>query len=197
MTFSWVHWLIIISAAINLLGAFAYIRDTVAGRTKPNRVSWLMWTLAPFIGTAAAYAAGADFWSALRIFIVGFPPLLILITSFLNGQSYWRLNSFDLLCGALSLLALLIWGFADSPRSAVLLAVIADGFACLPTVIKAWRYPETETGSAYIASFVGAIIVIPAVPLWNIENAAFQIYLLIGNALLLFCVYRKWFGFGK
>jgi hypothetical protein len=64
-------------------------------------------------------------------------------------------------------------------------------FAALPTVIKAWRYPETETGLTYLASFVSVVLVIPSIPVWNIENSAFQIYLLLVNTLLLVAVYRK------
>ncbi len=64
MTFN--HWLVILSAGTSLAAAYAYIRDTVAGRSKPNRVSWFMWALAPFVGTAAALGAGADTWATLR-----------------------------------------------------------------------------------------------------------------------------------
>lgn len=186
-----IHWLVVISALISVMGAYAYIRDTVAGRTKPNRVSWSMWALAPLIGTAAAIASNADLWAVVRIFLAGFLPLLVLIATFCNPQSYWRLTAFDITCGVFSLIALAVWGAADSPRTAILLAALADGFACIPTIIKAWKYPETETGVAYIASFVSVVLVIPSIPIWNIENSAFQVYLLIANAVLLFCVYRK------
>ena len=84
-----------------------------------------------------------------------------------------------------------VWGIIDAPRLVILLAAIEDGFACLPTLKKAWQYPETETGLAYIMSFIAVLIVIPSIPVWNIENASFQIYLLIANTLLLFAVYRK------
>ncbi|MCB0310251.1 MAG: hypothetical protein KDD42_03385, partial [Bdellovibrionales bacterium] len=91
--------------------------------------------------------------------------------------------------------ALIFWGLADSPRMAILLAASGDGLASLPTVIKAWKYPETETGVTYIASFVSVILVVPSIPEWNIENSAFQVYLLIANALLLIAVYRKKLSF--
>lgn len=34
----------------------------------------------------------------------------------------------------------------------------------------------------------------PPIPRWNIENSAFQVYLLVANAFLLFAVYRKCLG---
>lgn len=188
---NYTHWLVILSILISLGGSFAYIRDTLAGRTKPNRVSWLMWSLAPLIGTGAALSAQADWWVTIRTFLAGFLPLLVFIASFINSKSYWKLTLFDIACGACSVLALIVWLLINSPELAILLAVIGDGFAILPTIKKAWKFPETETGLAYIGGFISTILIFPSVPVWNIENSAFQIYLLVANLLLLLAVYRK------
>ena len=192
---SFVHWLVIVSVLVSISGATAYIRDTLAGKSKPNRISWSMWALAPLIGTAAALSAHADIWVTIRIFLAGFLPLLVLIASFINPQSYWKLSTFDFLCGACSILALIVWGAIDSPRSAILLAAIGDGFASLPTLRKTWNHPETETRWTYIASLIAVLLILPSIPNWNIENSAFQVYLLIVDALLLFALYRKRLGF--
>jgi len=187
------HWLVVLSAVIMIAGAYAYIRDTIKGKTKPNRVTWFMWALAPLIGAGAAWSSDADGWATIRIFLAGFFPLVVFIASFANRQSYWKITPFDLLCGALSLVALLFWVIADSPRTAILLAASADGLASLPTLIKTWRYPETETGLTYVAGLISIILVIPSISVWNVENAAFQVYLLIVNSLLVLSVYRKKF----
>ena len=84
---SGVHWLVILGALISVGGAFAYIRDTLAGKTKPNRVTWTMWAVAPLIGTFAAVASNADLWATARIFLAGFIPLLVVGASFFNRQS--------------------------------------------------------------------------------------------------------------
>jgi hypothetical protein len=152
-----------------------------------------MWAMAPLIGTAAALSSGADIWATVRVFLGGFLPLIIFLVSFINPKSYWELTMFDVLCGALSIVALIAWLLVDSPRTAILLAALGDGFACLPTIRKAWQHPETETGVTYIASFASVLIILPSIPVWNIENSAFQIQLLIANACLLFSVYRKRF----
>lgn len=191
---SFVHLLVIISAFISIVGAYFYIKDTLNGKSKPNRVTWGMWALSPLIGAVAALSAHADFWATIRIFLAGFLPLLVFIASFINSKSYWKLTFFDFLCGACSVLALLVWGITSSPTLAILLAATGDMFATIPTIRKAWSYPQTETGLTYLASFVSILIIIPSIPKWNIENSAFQIYLFIINAFLLFVVYRKRFG---
>jgi len=188
---NYTHWLVILSGLISITGAYAYIRDTLSGKTRPNRVSWIMWAIAPLVGTVAAISAGADLWATFRVFFSGFLPLIVFGASFVNPKSFWKLTLFDIFCGICSLLALIILIFTHSPRAAILLAALGDGFALLPTLRKAWTNPETETGLTYILSLISTIVVLPSIPIWNIENSAFQIYLLVANTLLIFSIYRK------
>jgi len=188
---TWSHWLVILSVLISTGGVFTYIKNTLKGKTQPNRVSWFLWAASPIIGTAAALYAHADVWATIRVFLAGFFPLLVFIISFINPKSYWKLTSFDFICGLCSVIALIVWGVIDSPRLAILFAATGDGFASIPTIRKAWRHPETETGLAYLASFVSLLLIIPSIPKWDIQNSAFQIYLLAANAILFFAVYRK------
>jgi len=191
---AFVHWLVLLSACISIGGATAYIRDTLKGTTKPNRVSYFLWACAPILGGGAAISAGADVWATVRVFISGLIPLIVLLASFVNKQSYWKLTLFDYFCGAFAVFALGLWWLADSPVLAILFLAIADGFAALPTIIKAWKYPETETKIMYVAGLVAVLLVLPSIPVWNIENSAFQIYLLLANIALIVAVYRKQIG---
>ena len=184
------HILVIISAILMIIGGLACVRDTLSGKTKPNRVSWFLWALAPLISVGAALSSDADIWPTVRVIIGGIVPATVFLASFVNRESYWKLTRFDLSCGALSLLALLFWLLADSPLIAILLATTSNTLASIPTMVKAWKYPETETKLIYITSFISTLIILPSIPVWNIENSAFQISLLITTSILLFAIYR-------
>jgi hypothetical protein len=186
--------LVIVSAILLLWGGYVYFRDTLAGRTKPNRVTWFLWALAPLVSLGAAFSADADNWASVRVLVGGVVPAIIFLGSFVNRNSYWRLARFDWLCGGLSLTALLFWQFANSPLIAVLLATAANAFASIPTFIKAWNFPETESRLIFITSFLSAILIIPAIPVWTIANSAFQIGLMVTTGALLLAIYRKDFG---
>ena len=185
------HILVIISIFISLSGAYSYIIDTIKGNTKPNRVSWIMWTLAPMIGVGAAIQAGGDLWSVVRIFMAGFTPLLVIIFSFLNKNSYWKITLFDALCGAMSLIALFFWIGLENFKYAILIAVIADIFASIPTLIKSWKYPETETVTVYITSLINGLITVPAIVKFDVINSSFQLYLIIINIVLILIIKRN------
>ena len=191
MTFA--HFLVLVGIGLSVIANSAYIRDTLKGVTKPNRVTWFMWALAPLVGSIIAFYSGADPWVTSRVFIAGALPLLVFLVSFINTQSYWKLTQFDVLCGLLSLLAFFLWLLTRQSGLAIILAITADVFASIPTLIKAWNHPETETGIAYVLYSLSFIIVLPAIPVWNVENAGFQIYLLFINTLLTVFVYRKRF----
>ena len=195
MTFP--HSLVIISTLLMLWGGYAYFRDTLAGRTKPNRVSWFLWVLAPLVSLGAAFSVDADIWASVRVLVGGVVPGVIFLGSFFNRKSYWKLTWFDWFCGGLSLTALLFWQLASSPLIAVLLATAANTFASIPTFIKAWNFPETETRLIFINSFLSAVLIIPAIPVWNIANSAFQIGLMLTTGAFLVAVYRKNLGIKK
>jgi len=70
------QYLVIGGALLNLLGAVAYIRDTLQGKTKPNRVTWSLWAAVPMIAVAAAVSDGVT-WAIVPVFMSGVNPLLI------------------------------------------------------------------------------------------------------------------------
>ena len=180
-----------ISISLSAVGTWNYARDTIRGTTKPNRVTWFMWALAPITASFVSFWSGGDGWSALKVFSAGFFPLVIFIVSFYNSQSYWKLGIFDLVCGVLSLAAFAVWLSVSQTAIAVALAILGDLFASLPTLAKAFKSPETETGIGYVCYGLSFIPSLFALSVWDFENASFQVYLAGLNVFLVFFIYRK------
>ncbi|MGA9856518.1 MAG: hypothetical protein WBQ18_01580 [Solirubrobacteraceae bacterium] len=175
----------ILGALITLTGSVAYARDTVRGRTQPNRVTWSLWALAPMIAFAAELAqhVGLD---ALLTFAVGFGPLIVVIASFMDPRAYARLTGFDILCGVLSLAALVGWAVTRSGNVAILLSLLADSLGAIPTFRKALRDPASESANAFIGSAVGAAITLLTIPAarWGFASCAFPAYILVADSTL-------------
>lgn len=184
------QYLVFLGAAVNMYGAFAYIRDTVRGKTKPNRVTWLMWAVAPLIATVAALSNGVG-WAVLPVFMAGFVPLLVFIASFINPNSYWKLGALDYVCGLFSALALVLWGITKEPNIAIVFAIASDGLAAFPTLVKSWKHPETESAIVYTTGLFNALTSFAAIKLWGFSELAFPIYLVIATSSLTVAVWRE------
>ncbi|MCL2451882.1 hypothetical protein FWD20_03390 [Candidatus Saccharibacteria bacterium] len=184
------EYIVFFGAGLSLMASAGYIIDTIKGKTKPNRVSWLIWATAPIIGAIAAVSNGVT-WAILPTFMAGFGPVLVLAVSFLNKKSYWKLGGGDYLCGVLAILALVLWGLTKNPNVAILLSILADLFAAIPTLVKSWRHPETETGWAYILYMLNQITGFIAMTRWDFSEASFGIYLFVINFCIAVAIYRK------
>ncbi|HEX5447989.1 MAG TPA: hypothetical protein VFW90_02195 [Candidatus Saccharimonadales bacterium] len=174
---------VILGALINLAGTLAYVVHTLQGRTKPNRISWFMWTLAPFVAFAAELGEGVGL-QALVTFMAGFNPFLILLASFVNRKSVWKLTRFDFLCGALSLLGLLLWAITREGNIAIWFSIFADGLAAVPTIIKSYGEPESESWIGYFSGGFSAFIGLLTIKHWTFATYGFPVYILCVCALL-------------
>jgi hypothetical protein len=183
------QYIVILGGTANLFGAYSYIRDTIKGETQPNRVTWLMWAIAPLIATAAGLSKGVG-WAVLPVFMSGFVPLLVFLASWWDKKAYWKLTSFDYICGALSVLALVLWSITDEPMIAIIFAIASDAFAAVPTLVKSWRYPDSETVIAYITGFFNGLSSFAAVKAWSPAEIAYPIYLVTICSLLVLAVTR-------
>jgi hypothetical protein len=185
-----IQYLVLLGAVVSLIGISAYIKDTLRGKTKPNRVTWVLWSIAPLIATVAAISDGVR-WAVLPVFMTGFGPLLVLIASFVNKKSYWKITKLDYFCGLLSVLALVFWAITKDPVIAIIFSIASDGFAALPTLIKSWKFPETETGIAYLVTIFSASTSFAAIKIWTFSAYGFAVYTIIINILFSLFIYRK------
>lgn len=184
---------VLLAALFNIVGSLTYAINTIKGRTKPNRVTWFLWALAPLIAFSAQLDEGV-FWQAIMTFMVGFGPLLIFLASFINRKAYWEITKLDITCGAISVLALVLWLITGTGLIAILFSIFADLLAGVPTLIKAFRNPETEHHSVFRNGAISAGITLLTIKEWTAANYAFALYILL-ICLVLYLLIR--FELGK
>lgn len=190
------EWFVFVAAACSVAGAWSYGRDTLAGRTQPNRVSWALWGLAPMIAFAGQLSEGVGL-PALTTFMIGACPLVIFALSFANPAAYWAIGRRDLVCLGISLAALAGWALTRDGLVAIGLALIADFSAGLPTIVKAWRRPDTETPFAFGATALAAAITLASLQVWNFEAVAFPLLILCVSGTIFLLVRFPALGPGR
>lgn len=177
------HNFIIIGALLGATGSVAYLIDTVKGKVKPNRVSFLLWSIAPLIAFFAQINQGVGL-ASLMTFSTGFLPLTVFIASFVNKQAEWKLTRFDLICGILSLAGLVLWLITKVGNIAIFFSIVADGLAALPTIRKAYKYPDTEIAWPWIATVFGVVLTLLTLPTLTFANSGFILYILVVDLLI-------------
>ena len=171
---------VFIGAAIGLVGTLFYVRDTLKGLTQPNRVTWLMWFIAPMLAFADEVKQGVGLQS-LMTFVIGFGPLLVLIASFVNRNSVWEVGPFDVACGLASGAGLIVWLVTANDTVALASFMAADFLAGLPTLLKSWREPSSESVSAYLGGLINAMLTLTTVTVWTSAVVAFPIQIVLFN----------------
>ncbi|MDD5416324.1 MAG: hypothetical protein PHE48_05000 [Candidatus Daviesbacteria bacterium] len=174
---------VILGFVLQALGSLKYLIETIQGRIKPNKVSFFLWALAPMIAFAAEIKQGVGIQSLLT-FSVGFFPLLIFFASFLNKKAEWKLRPFDFICGGLSLVGLLLWYITQVGNIAIMFAILADGLAALPTIVKTYHYPETENGWLYLTGVIYALLTLLTIKTWVFAYYGFPLYILIVDLII-------------
>lgn len=184
---NWIY----LGALLNLIGSTTYVVHTLQGKTKPNRVTWFLWALAPLIAYGAMLGEGVSPVDGLMTFMVGFGPLMIFAASFVNKKSVWKISRFDIICGSLSLLGIVLWFIFREGWFAILFSILADGLALLPTLVKAWREPESESYLVFFNGALSAAITLLAIKTYDFEHVGFPIYIFIVCALLALIIKFK------
>jgi hypothetical protein len=179
-----VLWLVPI---LSLIGSGNYSYAVLRGRAKPNRVTWVLWALAPLIAFAAEIHAGVGLQSLLT-FMSGFGPLLVVVASFFSHKAVWKLTKFDYVCGGLSILGLALWLITRHGDIAIIFAIMADGLAGLPTIAKSFTNPDSESPLVFMLGAVCGALTLLTVKDWTIANAAFATYIMLVCIVLVLLV---------
>ena len=173
----------IYGAVIGSLGGFYYLYETLVGKAQPNRITWLLWGIFPMVIFAAQRAQGVEgiSWAS---FVAGLTPMLIVAASFFNKQAFWKSEPRDYCLMAAAIIGIILWAITANPNLALLFSLLADMLASLPTLIKSYRHPHSESWVAYAISAFGFGMCLLAVRTCNFENAAFAAYLFLLNGAL-------------
>lgn len=178
-----------LGAILGSLGGFYYLYETLLGKAQPNRITWLLWGIFPMVIFAAQRVQGVEGISWVS-FAAGFTPLLIVAASFFNKSAYWNSEPGDYGLMAAAILGLILWAVTHNPNLALLFSLLADVLASIPTLIKSYRHPQTESWMAYVVSAVGFGIGLLSLQTFSFANTAFAAYVFFLNGILALLAYR-------
>ncbi|MGE5541162.1 MAG: hypothetical protein ACM3TU_02665 [Bacillota bacterium] len=171
------HELIGIIAGLLAFGTgIPYIWNILGGITKPNVVTYFVWTLLQTIALIAQWRAGAS-WSILLLLGSTVSVAIIFLLS-LTKYGYKHYTPVDTIALLLAGLAVIILVFTDHPTLAILLPIVADGLGAIPTIVKTKKYPHTEDQLAWFLMIIASALGVIATEKMDVANLAYPIFLL-------------------
>jgi hypothetical protein len=180
---------VLLGMALSLAGSASYCRAMLQGRAQPNRVSWMLWALAPLVAFAAELSERVGLPSVLTL-SVGVGPLCVFLCSFAVSAGRWQIGPVDIACGVLSLCAIALWAISGRGTTAIALSIAADALAAIPTVRKAISAPDSEHPLPYLAGMANATITLFTIRHWGFATAGFPVYILV-IATILYALARR------
>ncbi|MEM9107138.1 MAG: hypothetical protein AAGC96_15920, partial [Pseudomonadota bacterium] len=165
----------ILSGVLSTLAFVPYIIHTVKRRTRPQRETWLIWSV---LGTIAFFSqvhegAGESLWFA-GVRVSGAIIVLLLAVRF--GATR-RLKMADYLILTAAAGGLVMWYNTDSAAYALAITISVSLLGGSVTVLKAYRHPGSETLTTWLVSTVSSLCAILSVGRFDAILIAYPAYL--------------------
>ncbi len=177
--------LALLVAFIMLFATLPYIIDIIKGKTKPNIITWLTWSILIGIGAAALFS---DKETNAALLLVGdfCATFAVVIFGLRHGTA--KLDRFDIFCQIGAIIGLLLWLIFDSPLMAIIATIVIDLIGTIPTLRHSWNYPEEETPITFLLGVIATVLTLFSLKTYSISAWIYPAYLLISNASLFITI---------
>jgi hypothetical protein len=175
-------WCVMFAIALRLGSGSQYAWGVLKGRARPNPVTWFLWGFTSMVAFVAQLQEGVGL-SAFGTFALGLSPLVVFIISVVKNRKVSHLTPLTITCALCTFAGIILWRITSDASMAILFSIIADIFAGLPTIVKAYKDPESEYARPYLISIVSTIIILSTVQSCTFASVAFPLYMFLTNVM--------------
>ena len=178
-----------IAGGFFFLAFFPYFIDILRHRTKPNKATWLIWTILGVLILLSYKSVGAH--NTLPVAIAGaIGPFAILILSVWYGEGGTsKLDIAGLIGSAIGIGA---WWLTTDPFVGLVLFLATDWIAAFLTIVKTWKDPKSESLLAWVLWFTSSLFQFAALTSWNIHFSIYPLSFLIGQSIQVLLILRRY-----
>lgn len=172
-----------IAIALTFLGYIPYIKDIIAGKTKPHLYSWISWGLVGAIVFALQLSNNAGAGAFVTLAAELACAVVIFLTIKYRVSS--KITNTDKVFILLAFIALGFWLIAKKPIISAILLTLIDLLSFAPTVRKSWINPYSETLSFYFLNILRFGLVTLSLSNYTTVNLLYPITWFIANTLFV------------
>lgn len=167
---------------LNIIGYIPYIRDIFRKIVKPHPYTWAIWTILTSIA-AINQVLNAGGYSSLFFISTALLVLLVFILSLRFGIG--GASKIDRLCLLLAAILFVYWVTSKDTHISTVFAVIIDGIGAIPTVIKVYHHPESETYIQWTFAGIAGLLTMLAVPRLDWILLIYPVYVFLMNSAIV------------
>jgi len=179
----------LLSSVVLLAGAIPYFIDIHHGKARPHILSWIGWAFITALGASAMHAEGSR-WVIAILVANSFNSLFIAAYATFKKVGIWSTGIYDYIFIGLGALGLVLWQTLDMPILALVSAITADLCFGIPTIIKTYKNPATETRFVWTAAAASGLLSLFAIQTFAFYEVAYPLYLFIFDATVLMLVLK-------
>lgn len=175
----------LIAGFLSLVMFVPYIRDIFRHTTKPERASWLIWSVLGGIAFFSQLAKGASD----SLWLTGVQTLgvfVIFILSIRYGAG--GLVKRDIAALIAAGFGLLLWYLTNEAAIALLFVIVIDAIGGWLTVLKSYEDPGSETLSTWVLSGTSGVFAALAVGSVNYILLAYPVYIIAINYAVVIAI---------
>jgi len=102
----------------------------------------------------------------------------------------WSTGPQDFMFFGLGIVGLILWQTLNEPVIAIIFAISADLFFGLPTIVKIYKDPSSETPFVWATASLSGLFSLFALRNFGFSEAAYPVYLFIFDSTVLLLVLR-------
>jgi hypothetical protein len=179
----------ILAGVVSFVAYIIYFRSILKGHSKPNRITWWIWTFMGGVLALSYYASGArdTIWSPIVEFI---GPFITALFSIKYGEG-GVVDKTDVFCLAGGVLSIVLWILTGNPIVALMLNIAIDQFALIPTIKKSFLRPEGESFWAWAGTGMGDLLNILAIDKIVFSIIVYPVFMLIDDIIIVWLLRKE------
>lgn len=173
--------LVTIAVLLAVAGNLPYLFKILKKEIQPHPYTWLVWSVVSMITLFGGWAKGGG---------IGVIPILaseiftVIIFLFSIRYGFKEIKKRDTYFLVVALLGLIPWFITSDPTISIIVVVLIDLVAFLPTIIKTWEDPKSETWILFASNVARHILILFTIESFNIATSLHSFAMILTNLLM-------------
>lgn len=182
----------IVASILAVIGNISYLKDVVNEKVKPHPYTWFIWSIVSMTTLFGGLARGAGIGALPTGIAEGFTIIIFLLSlKYLFQKETGHIRKIDHYFLAIALIGLIPWALTKDPTISVIIVVLIDIVAFIPTLRKTWEHPHTERPMLYEMNAARHVLTLLSLGSYNIATTFHSIAMIITNSTMTVFIKRK------